>query len=348
MKFYIHETFKLFSMATVFLAAFLAISNLMAGTTAEQTVSTPPKILLVIPHPDDETMFNMSRFTERGWDVTVVLVTSGENGSVVQSIVKNYNPKKDKDALIEKDPAVGVHAINPADCRVLQEIPTHNQLALERRNEFIKSLSLYRVKTIYFLSSPEEFTFEDNWDNGVKNWNNTLLSKDLKYISNKTHPDIVITLNPDETWGHRQHWGLGKIVQSLWTEGAFDSQGKLRPEFYGIREYGWYKESQIPQNGDESFRRDEFSQVLGMTYADYWTKATSCYITQSSHPIWSSARIKADIVPGYGNLDVIRRLDKVDGRESLTKLFSEFHPDSEKMSELPAEPEIIKLPANSQ
>lgn len=151
-----------------------------------------------------------------------------------------------------------------------------------------------------------------------------------------------MTSNPDETWGHKQHWGLGKIVQDYWREGKLSSKGKS-PMLFGIREYGWYTKSQQPQTGDEMFRRDIYSPVLGMTYKSYWEAATSSYVTQPPHPVWLSGMIAAGKVPGYHDVDIIRRLDSMDNKDTLTNLFSEYEPSLQQMNSLPSAPIIIDL-----
>ena len=52
-------------------------------------------------------MFDLGRFRERGWDVSVALVTNGENGQVVQAIRDPYDPEGGDDILVEKDPGPG-------------------------------------------------------------------------------------------------------------------------------------------------------------------------------------------------------------------------------------------------
>lgn len=61
---------------------------------------------MIAAHPDDETLFNLGRFAERGWPMGVALVTNGESGSVVQSIRPDYDPQRDPDVLIEKQPGL--------------------------------------------------------------------------------------------------------------------------------------------------------------------------------------------------------------------------------------------------
>jgi len=306
------------------------------------TSSAAPRVLLITAHPDDETMFNLGRFRERGWDVSVALVTNGENGQVVQAIRDHYDPTTD-DILVEKHPGHGTWLTRPPKGPHLREIVTHVALARERRREFIDSLSYHGVTTIYFLSDLQRADFEDSWDNGVANWDKGLLAERLGQVVRLARPDIIITLNPDETWAHPQHWGLARIAESLLDKGGFDTPGRPRPALYGIREHGWYKRSLASQSGDIQFDRTAFSQVLQKTYAEYWKEATSSYISQSSHPDWFAARVRVGILPGYGAVDIIRRLGAASERPALDVLFERYPPDRAKMARLPSTPEVVDL-----
>ncbi|MEI6287584.1 MAG: PIG-L family deacetylase [Bacillota bacterium] len=292
------------------------------------------KVLIVLAHPDDETMFNLSYFTERGWNMAVVLVTCGENGSVVQGAKSDYNPKIDNDVLIEAEPGDKAWLTYPQTGQKISVIASHPQLAAERRKEFIQSLACYGVTNIFLLSTPADFSYDDNWDDGIKNWDQERLKKQLTAIARQVAPDIIITLNPDETWGHKQHSGLGRIVAELYNGGALRANNSLQqPQFYGIRESGWYVQSKLPQAGDIKFDQALFSSTLGMSYHDYWQNATDRYISQSSHPIWMQARVAAGIVPGYHNEMIIRRLD-TQNQIALDKLLQMDAPSVEKINRL--------------
>ena len=302
-----------------------------------------PRILLITAHPDDETMFNLGRFRERGWDVSVALVTNGENGQVVQAVRDPYDPASGDDILIEKLAGPGTWLTTPPQGPRLRQIQSPVALAEERRREFIDSLSFHGVTQVFFLSGLQRPDFEDSCDNGVSRWDKGLLAERLAEVVRRARPDIIITLNPAETWAHPQHWGLARIVQSLLDGGAFDVSGRPRPALYGIREEGWYKRSTRPQSGDIRFDRTAFSPVLGKTYAEHWKEATSAYISQSSHPDWFAARVRAGILPGYGAVDIIRLLEPGEGPPRLDVLLESSSPDSAAMARLPSIPAIVDL-----
>jgi LmbE family N-acetylglucosaminyl deacetylase len=301
------------------------------------------KVLLITAHPDDETMFSLGRFRERGWQVSIALVTNGENGQVVQGIRPDYNPDTDSDILIEKEPGPGAWLTVPPDGPLVKEILTHPDLARQRRQEFLASCGRYGVTTIFFLSDPDRADFEDSWDNGVSNWNQTLLADRLSNAVWQSRPDLIITLNPDETWAHPQHFGLARIVRDLWQAGSFDLPGSSRPSLYGIREHGWWQKSWQDQTGDLRFDRSVFSTVLGMTYEAYWRTATGFYQSQSSHPIWFDARVGVNILPGYRGVDIIRRLDTLPNRDGLDQLFVRYSPDPIRAALLPTTPVIVDV-----
>ncbi|WP_295585580.1 PIG-L family deacetylase [uncultured Lamprocystis sp.] len=302
-----------------------------------------PNVLLITAHPDDETLFNLGRFRERGWRMSIALVTNGEHGGVVQGLRPDYDPRSDDDILIEEDPAPGVWLTTPPAGPRVREIPTNLDLATQRRGEFLGSMALHGVTTVYFLSSLARSDFEDSWDNGVVNWDRRLLAARLKIAARDARPDLVITLNSGETWAHRQHFGLAQIIEGLHAAGHFDTPGRHRPALYGLREHGWYTESQVPQAGDIAFRRGQRSPVLGQSYEEYWRTATWYYTSQSSHPVWFAARAGVNLIPGYGDQDLIRRLDSTRGAATIDLLLRRYPPNAARQARLPARPRVLDL-----
>jgi len=304
-------------------------------------VSQQPSLLLVTAHPDDETMACMGRFRERGWRVSIALVTNGEAGQAVQRIDAAH-PSPDGDVPVERPPGPGTWVVHPPAGPRLRRVTTPAALAAQRRREFLCSQALNGVTTVYFLSGLRSFAFEDSWDHGVRNWDQSALTALLRDVAARVRPDVVVTLNPDETWAHPQHQGLGRMVLTLHGAGGFDSPGRPRPALYGIREEGWYAQSLQPQVGDLTLDRAARSPVLGVTYARFWATATSCYVSQSSHPVWFAARVRAGLLPGYGAVELIRRLDD-DGGPGLDALFAAYPPDRAAMRRLPRHPAVVSL-----
>ena len=109
------------------------------------------RVLLITAHPDDESMFTLGRFRERGWLVSVALVTNGENGQVVQGIKPDYRPGSNEDILIEKEPGPETWLTVPPNGPRLKEILTHPDLARQRRREFLASCGQHGVTTVFFL-----------------------------------------------------------------------------------------------------------------------------------------------------------------------------------------------------
>lgn len=303
-----------------------------------------PRVLLITAHPDDETLFNLGRFEERGWYVAIALVTNGEGGSVVQAIRHDYDPERDQDILIELAPGPATWLTQPPEGPRLRPIASPYQLAEQRRGEFLSGLAKHRVAAVYFLSTLTGSEFEDSWDNGVKKWDQERLIDRLGKVVSLVRPDIIITMNPDETWAHPQHRGLGQIVQALHKTGFFDRPDAPGPELYALREHGWYFESLEHQEGDLTFDRYQWSSVLGATYADDWRAVTSTYISQSSHPIWFEARARVGILPGYAETDRIRRLDCGDCPDGLDEQFELYPPSTPAMRSLPETLSLYSFP----
>jgi len=80
-----------------------------------------------------------------------------------------------------------------------------------------------------------------------------------------------------------------------------------------------------------------------MSYESYWRKATSFYLSQSSHPVWFDARVGVNILPGYRGTDMIRRLDGIEEQEGLDTLFRRFPPDMLLAGRLPIKPVVVDL-----
>ena len=319
------------------------IAGLGWGALGQAGPVEATRVLLITAHPDDETLFNLGRFRERGWRMAVALVTNGEQGSVVQGIRRDYDPRKDEDILLERTPEPGVRVTRPPGGPRLREIATPRQLAKQRRREFLAGMAMHRVARVYFLSAIDHPDFVDGWDIGIQTWDQELLRSRLSAVIQRSSPDIVITLNPDEVWAHPQHQGLGRLVRQWRQNGLFDRQNGSRPSLYGLREHGWYPESLAAQAGDEGFDRLASSPVLRQSYADYWRRITSTYMSQSSHPIWFDARARVGLLPGYGATDLIRRLDCLGCPGGLTEQLARHPPNRTLMNRLPRQPRIFHL-----
>ena len=106
-----------------------AVVALAPTAPATATTNDPPRVLVIAAHPDDETLFNLGRFSERGWPTAVALVTNGEGGAVVQSIRPDYDPARDPDVLIEKLPGPDAWLTTPPDGPRLRTIGSPTALA---------------------------------------------------------------------------------------------------------------------------------------------------------------------------------------------------------------------------
>lgn len=311
-----------------------AAAPVLAHSGGQRSPKSPPRVLLITAHPDDETLFNLGRFAERGWPTAVALVTNGEAGAVVQSIRTDYDPQRYPDVLVEAQPGNDAWLTTPPNGPRLRLIPTPTALAAQRRREFLAAQARNRVDKVYLLSTLSGADFDDNWDEGIRNWDKPRLRRELSQVTRGFKPDLLVTLNPGETWAHPQHVGLGRLVQKWHTSGRL----RARLGLYGLREHAWYTQSLSRQRGDLRFDRSDYSQVLGATYEDHWRQATSAYISQSSHPVWLQARAEANILPGYRGLDVIRQLN---AQRSLKTLLRRYPPDARAYRDLSRHPQVI-------
>lgn len=275
----------------------LVPSAARAGKNDRRSVAAKdarPTVLLVLAHPDDETMAGglMGRFLERGFRVVTTVVTNGENGKVVLEIPRTGD-------LVEADPGQpGTGTIRtPAD------------LARSRQREHLAAQARNGVEATYFLSDPDRADYKDDWDGGVTTWDRPRLTRSLRQIAEEVEPDVVITTNPDEGGhNHPQHRGIGDIVREVHREGGFDRGGES-PSLYGMREHDWYTASQTPQEGDVHFPREERSRALGKSYLAHLRGAAAQYRTQSAQPNAMAARVRVGVVPGYQPTDLLKRLD---------------------------------------
>ncbi|MCC6747164.1 MAG: PIG-L family deacetylase [Deltaproteobacteria bacterium] len=295
----------------------LLIGLLGANPRSAVAAARPPAVLIVMAHPDDETMIGdlLGRMKERGVRVTLALVTNGERGKVVRGLRPEGERRPGEDPLVERTPGDGVPGIR-----------TPTDLARARRRELRAAARFHGVEQVVFLSPDlAEPRFVDGWEGGVRSWPRKELGRRLAELAKELRPEVVITLNPHEPRNHPQHRGLGRLVSQLHASGGFDGPGG-RPSLYGIREQDWYHGSLAAQPGDERFARDVWSWVLGRTYRSWMELGADVYRTQSSRPRYAAARNRAGLNPGVQPESILRRLDDGPGDRSLTALLAAHAP----------------------
>lgn len=155
----------------------------LAGTVSAQI--RPPKVLLVVAHPDDDYNFAATTYCiarELRGTVDEVVITNGEGGY-------RYS------LLAEK--IYGVH--------LTQEAAAHAHLPAIRREEAIRAGRILGIRHIDFLSQKDEgFTLDPQESmNGV--WNNSSISMFLDRLFRREHYGFVFVILPTpDTHGHHK------------------------------------------------------------------------------------------------------------------------------------------------
>src|SRR5690606_38506439 len=171
-------------------------------------LAAPATVLVIVAHPDDETMIGglLGRLDERGIRVTLAVVTNGEAGVVVTDIPPHGD-------LVERPPgARGTGAVRTA-----------TDLARTRRAEAQAAARAYGVDELVFLSEIFSPRFVDDAATGVAAWDRDALAVGLGDLAGRVGPDVVITLDPGGgAPAHPQHTGLGRWVREFHAAGVFD------------------------------------------------------------------------------------------------------------------------------
>jgi LmbE family N-acetylglucosaminyl deacetylase len=152
--------------------------------------ASPQKnILLIFPHPDDETMIRsvIMRLVEAGNSVSAIYLTRGEGGSDRKG---NQTPE---------------------------------QLAQTRTTELENAAKLYGYKHLYQLKNPDNplrdpATHIPSRDatqflNPKGPWDVAQIKNDIEKIARTEQPDIVITFFPDQPGTHAHHRATAALVE---------------------------------------------------------------------------------------------------------------------------------------
>jgi N-acetylglucosamine malate deacetylase 2 len=159
----------------------LAVALLVSCAYA---MAHPPKVLLVVAHPDDEYNFAATTYRiagELGGTVDEVVITNGEGGYRYSS-------------LAEK-----IYGL-----QLTREEVGRSHLPAIRKQESLRAGRILGIRHHYFLNQKDQqFTVDAEATNGA--WNVRFVSAFLDHLLAREHYDFVFTLLPTaETHGHHQ------------------------------------------------------------------------------------------------------------------------------------------------
>lgn len=164
-------------------------------------------VLLVLAHPDDETMLGatLARLKERRVPVDAIYATRGEGGKLV---------------VLE-------------DGRPVETDPDDAQLARLRTAEMAAAARHYGIRRHLILEQPDQ-PFEDPVTHqptedvrrflDSKVWDVPALEQAITRFAAAARPDVVITLGPDARRTHAHHQAIGRIAQRLFEQRRFGPQ----------------------------------------------------------------------------------------------------------------------------
>lgn len=217
------------------------------------------RVLLVLAHPDDETMIGglLGRLEERSIHVTAVYATDGEGGVV-------HRPDGRGGFVETRLPSAEMRRI--------------------RMRELTEAAERYGVDRIVRLRQPDaaarddEDAPTDGWEMaGV--WDRAIIEAELVEVTRDEPPDAVITLGrARET--HVHHRAIATIARGLFARSLLGPRAR---QLYELDEAHWYDaETFDPFRGkrDLMLRQRQQSPELGMSYGEFQVRGARAYESQ--------------------------------------------------------------------
>jgi LmbE family N-acetylglucosaminyl deacetylase len=165
-----------------FLRNLAGLALLPTGAPAQ---STPPKLLLVVAHPDDEYMCAASTYRlvhELGWTADQVVISNGESGYRYASLAESV---------------YGVALSTVADARA--------NLPAIRKEEVVQAGKILGIRQHYFLDQRDLGFSTSAAQADTSNWDRPHISQFLSDLLNRERYDAVFTLIPTaQTHGHHR------------------------------------------------------------------------------------------------------------------------------------------------
>lgn len=234
------------------------------GKPVAQTVPLH-RVLLVLAHPDDETMMGgtLGRFKELGVDVRAVYATYGEGGKRV--VLRKGKPIEEK-------------------------APSADWLKHTRRGELARAAAYYGIDSFDVVGAPDAATrFADKDGPGETGaqfmargqWDVRALERAITASATAFRPDVVITLLPDNAKIHPHHQAIAQLARKLFHAGKLGGAKQL----YGVEESAWYPPQTFATNplGQADKVRFDTSRETkhkGHTYAAFAARGAAHHRSQ--------------------------------------------------------------------
>jgi N-acetylglucosamine malate deacetylase 2 len=156
---------------------FLALSAFLFLVSVFQAQNPPPKILIVIAHPDDETAFAATVYKithELKGVADLLLVTNGEGGYKYSTLAES------------------IYGLELTDEKVGRE-----HLPRIRKMELMNAGKIIGIRNYFFLDQVDAHYTTDEREPLDTSWDVALVQKKMKEIMTKTMYDYVFCLLPD-------------------------------------------------------------------------------------------------------------------------------------------------------
>lgn len=235
-----------------------AVICLLAGAPA---AAAPGPVLLVLAHPDDETMLGgtLGRLKELGCPVHAIYITRGEGGK----------------RLVKTGAGLKVKKIAPA------------ALARIRRRELKAAARRFGISRHHQLRQPDVPLREGTSRRpsrdaarflAAKIWDVPRIEREISARAVKLAPRIVITTLPRHRAIHAHHQSAARIVLGLFRKGKL---GPRAEQIYGVLEVDWYDKKTFPPDArDVRWPRARRSVRLGMTYGQFFARGSAAHASQ--------------------------------------------------------------------
>ncbi len=247
-----------------------------------------PRALVVIPHPDDETMMagTIARLFERGYEVAVVYVTRGEGGGL-WTVDPTVDPALGQLARLEKT------SVSP------------QEIAAIRADELREALRVLGITDSTQLGFPDrrddETTIEGLLASGI--WDRARLRREIQDIARRWQPNLVLTLRDDVVETHLHHRALAQVLRELGREGGL---GARLEGVFGVSESAWYDFTLFNQMGPgvEETRFDlakllAYGRAVFADSEDFVRRSPEAVLDK--HMEWMGGKIGVDSIPGSGS-----------------------------------------------